>query len=71
LKQALARKNLSIFTEEHSIIVNADVKEEQLCAIEKAMDQLSPQKRKVFELCKVQGRTIKRLQKNCISLNIL
>ena len=24
------------------------------------MDQLSPQKRKVFELCKVQGRTYKK-----------
>ena len=60
LKQALARKNLSIFTEDQSIIVNTDVKEEQLCAIEKAMDQLSPQKRKVFELCKVQGRTYKK-----------
>ena len=60
LKQTLAQKNLSIFTEDHSIIVNADLKEEQLCAIEKAMDQLSPQKRKVFELCKVQGRTYKK-----------
>ena len=60
MKQALAQKNLSIFTEDHSIIVNADLKEEQLCAIEKAMDQLSPQKRKVFELCKVQGRTYKK-----------
>jgi len=60
LKQALAQKNLSIFSEEHSIIVNADLKEEQLCAIEEAMDQLSPQKRKVFELCKVQGRTYKK-----------
>ena len=60
LKQDLARKNLSIVTEEHSIIINADLKEEQLCAIEKAMDQLSPQKRKVFELCKVQGRTYKK-----------
>ena len=60
LKQDLARKNLSIVTEDHSIIVNADLKEEQLCAIEKAMDKLSPQKRKVFELCKVQGRTYKK-----------
>jgi RNA polymerase sigma-19 factor, ECF subfamily len=60
LKQSLAQKNLSIFTEDHSIVVNADLKEEQLCAIEKAMDQLSPQKRKVFELCKVQGRTYKK-----------
>ena len=60
LRQALAQKNLRIFTEDHSIMVNADVKEEQLCAIEKAMDHLSPQKRKVFELCKVQGRTYKK-----------
>ena len=59
LKQALARKNLNIFTDDHSITVNADLKEEQLCAIEEAMDHLSPQKRKVFELCKVQGRTYK------------
>ena len=60
LKQTLAQKNLSVFTEDHSIIVNADLKEEQLNAIEEAMDQLSPQKRKVFELCKVQGRTYKK-----------
>ena len=60
LKQDLARRNLSIVAEDHSTIVNADLKEEQLCAIEKAMDQLSPQKRKVFELCKVQGRTYKK-----------
>ena len=60
LKQTLAQKNLSVFTADHSIIVNADLKEEQLNAIEEAMDQLSPQKRKVFELCKVQGRTYKK-----------
>jgi len=60
LKQALAQKHLSIFTEDHSIVVNAALKEEQLNAIEEAMDHLSPQKRKVFELCKVQGRTYKK-----------
>jgi RNA polymerase sigma-70 factor (ECF subfamily) len=60
LKQILAQKNLSIFTEDHSIIVNDDLKEAQLNAIEEAMDHLSPQKRKVFELCKVQGRTYKK-----------
>ena len=60
LKQALAQKNLSIITEDHSMVVNADLKEEQLNAIEEAMDHLSPQKRKVFELCKVQGRTYKK-----------
>ena len=60
LKQALAQKDLSIVTEDHSIVVNAALKEEQLNAIEEAMDHLSPQKRKVFELCKVQGRTYKK-----------
>jgi len=60
LKQALVQKDLSIFREDHSIIVNTDLAEEQLNAIEKAVDQLSPQKRKVFELCKVQGRTYKK-----------
>ena len=60
LKESLAHKNISISIEDHSILVNADLKEEQLTAIEEAMDQLSPQKRKVFELCKVQGRTYKK-----------
>ena len=60
LKETLAHKNISISIEDHSILVNADLKEEQLTTIEEAMDQLSPQKRKVFELCKVQGRTYKK-----------
>jgi RNA polymerase sigma-70 factor (ECF subfamily) len=60
LKEALAHKNINISIEDHSILVNADLKEEQLTAIEEAIDQLSPQKRKVFELCKVQGRTYKK-----------
>jgi RNA polymerase sigma-70 factor (ECF subfamily) len=60
LKEVLAHKKISISVEDHSIHVNADVKEEQLAAIEKAMDQLSPQKRKVVELCKVQGITYKK-----------
>ena len=60
LKQALVQKKLSVSREGHSIIVNTDLKEEQLTAIEQAMDQLSPQKRKVFELCKVQGRTYQK-----------
>ena len=60
LKDALAHKKISISIEDHSILVNPDLKEEQLSAIAKAMDQLSPQKRKVVELCKVQGRTYKK-----------
>ena len=60
LKDALAFKKISISIENHSALVDADLKEEQLSAIGKAMDQLSPQKRKVVELCKVQGRTYKK-----------
>jgi RNA polymerase sigma-70 factor (ECF subfamily) len=60
LKDALAHKKISIAIEDHSLLVNTDLKEEQLTAIEKAMDQLSPKKRKVVELCKVQGRTYKK-----------
>ena len=60
LKQALVQKKLSISKEDHSVIVATDLKEDQLSAIEQAMDQLSPQKRKVFELCKVQGRTYQK-----------
>jgi RNA polymerase sigma-70 factor (family 1) len=60
LRQALVQKDLRIFQEDLSIVVNTDIKEAQLNALEKAIDQLSPQKRKVFELCKVQGRTYKK-----------
>jgi len=40
--------------------VEEDLTEEQLNSIGKAVDQLSPQKRKVFELCKLQRRTYER-----------
>ena len=59
LKEALAHKKISVSIED-SVLLNADLKEEQLIAIEEAMGQLSPQKRKVVELCKVQGRTYKK-----------
>lgn len=59
LRQALAEKILQ------SIIEKADdhqddMTEEQLETIEKAVSQLSPQKRRVFELCKVQRRTYEK-----------
>ena len=59
LRQALAENIL------HSIIEEPDVfkenmTEEQLGAIEKAVGRLSPQKRKVFDLCKVQSRTYEK-----------
>ena len=60
IRHALVQKKLSVAGEYQSVIVNTDIKEEQLSTIEQAVDQLSPQKRKVFELCKVQGITYKK-----------
>lgn len=60
IRRALVQKKLWIAGENQSIIVNTDLKEEQLNTIEQAVEQLSPQKRKVFELCKVQGRTYEK-----------
>lgn len=37
--------------------INNDLTDVRLLILEKAMQQLSPQKRKVFELCKMQGKT--------------
>lgn len=56
LRQSLAKKILQPMMEEPDAL-REDITEEQLVTIEKAVDQLSPQKRKVFELCKVQRRT--------------
>jgi RNA polymerase sigma-19 factor, ECF subfamily len=60
IRRALVQKKICIAGENQSIMVNADLKEEQLSTIEQAVDKLSPQKRKVFELCKVQGRTYEK-----------
>lgn len=59
LRQALAEKILQSILEEPDALSD-DITEEQLGTIEKAVDQLSPQKRKVFELCKMQRRTYKK-----------
>ena len=59
LRQALAEKILQSILEEPDAL-NDDITEEQLGTIEKAVDQLSPQKRKVFELCKMQRRTYEK-----------
>ena len=56
LRQAIAEKVLKPLIEDPHIF-DIDIEEEQIGAIEKAVGQLSPQKRKVFELCKVQHRT--------------
>lgn len=59
LRQAIAEKVLGPVMEE-PIAFDKDLAEEQIGAIERAVDQLSPQKRKVFELCKVQHRTYEK-----------
>jgi RNA polymerase sigma-70 factor (family 1) len=59
LRQALAEKILHAVIEDPNAVEN-DFTDEQIDAIEKAVDQLSPQKRKVFELCKVQRRTYEK-----------
>ena len=59
LRQALAEKILQTISEAPDVLKD-DITEEQLGTFEKAVDQLSPQKRKVFELCKVQRRTYEK-----------
>ena len=59
LRVALAEKVLQAVIDDPRII-EEDLTEQQLGAIEKAVDQLSPQKRKVFELCKMQRRTYEK-----------
>lgn len=59
LRHSLAEKILQAVIEDPNTIED-DITEEQLDALEKAVDQLSPQKRKVFELCKVQKRTYEK-----------
>jgi len=56
LRHTLAEKILQAVVEDSGAADN-DFTDEQLGAIERAVDQLSPQKRKVFELCKMQKRT--------------
>ena len=59
LRHALAEKILQeVMDDQHAN--EADLTEEHLSIIEKAVDQLSPQKRKVFELCKMQRRTYEK-----------
>jgi RNA polymerase sigma-70 factor (ECF subfamily) len=58
-RQALAEKTLQAAVENLDPF-EEDISKEQIGAIEKAVGQLSPQKRKVFELCKVQRITYEK-----------
>lgn len=59
LRQALAEKILETVSEEPEVLKD-DITAEQLVNIEKAVSQLSPQKRKVFDLCKLQQTTYEK-----------
>ena len=59
LRQSIAEKVLRPVMEDRPAL-DTDLVEEQFAVIVKAVDQLSPQKRKVFELCKVQHRTYEK-----------
>jgi len=59
LRDSLAKEHLEIKTDVEADI-NNDLTDVRLSTLEKAMQQLSPQKRKVFELCKMQGKTYEK-----------
>lgn len=52
LEQHLMQQSIDI-----AINVKLNLSEVRMSTLEKAMEELSPQKRKVFELCKLQGKT--------------
>jgi RNA polymerase sigma-70 factor (family 1) len=56
LKSSLAHKDSQASIDNSTDVID-DLSEEQLSMLEKAMKQLSPQKCKVFQLCKIQGKT--------------
>lgn len=64
LKEAAVMKLLAIPQEETE---NTNLTEVQLDILNKALDQLSPQKRKVFTLCKVEGKSYEQAS---VQLNI-
>ena len=55
LQQQKAQKNL--FAVADNTDEDLHTYKDRWAVVEKAIDQLSPQKRKVFELCKMQGKT--------------
>jgi RNA polymerase sigma-70 factor (ECF subfamily) len=57
LREQVLQKKLAIVEADNSIQVGATVYEEQYQLLENAIEQLSPQKRKVVTLCKLEGKT--------------
>lgn len=56
VKESLAQKELKQ-TDDDTIDAAKDLDNVRINVLEKAIEKLSPQKRKVFELCKLKGRT--------------
>lgn len=63
LRESLAIKKIAASDEEDATDPEPDFTDVQLAILEKAIIQLSPQKRKVFELCKLQGKSYEEAAK--------
>jgi RNA polymerase sigma-70 factor (ECF subfamily) len=57
LREQVLQKKLAIAEPDNSIQAGATMYEEQYQLLENAIEQLSPQKRKVVTLCKLEGKT--------------
>jgi len=57
LREQVLQKKLAIAEQDNSIQTGTIVYEEQYLLLESAIEQLSPQKRKVVTLCKLEGKT--------------
>ena len=63
LRESLAIKKIAAPEEADATDSESDFTDVQLAILEKAIVQLSPQKRKVFELCKLQGKSYEEAAK--------
>lgn len=57
LREQVLQKKLAIVEPNNSVQPGATIYEEQYQILENAIEQLSPQKRKVVTLCKLEGKT--------------
>jgi RNA polymerase sigma-70 factor (ECF subfamily) len=57
LREQVLQKKLTIAEQDNSIQAGVNIYEEQYQLLENAIEQLSPQKRKVVTLCKLEGKT--------------
>ena len=58
LREQVIHKKLFISQDQHEVMDSVSIiNEEQYYLLEKAIEQLSPQKRKIIKLCKLEGKT--------------